>query len=900
MGYIKSFKKFQSLIKENKEQSLKILKKLEVSQDNEIYQEIKKELLSVFNNLNYLGLMTKYFFEQDVSLQEIKDLLPWLKQNSSKLSNQPLSYKNFEELKDEIIQIDNNQKVKTVLKILPSKLKKLVSLNDEKFKELSISIFELSLIEELSQKISSVNTRDGLIDRMKDFIDKNTKKYNLNSLTKFIKQTNSKVLKVDTEEKLVLAEIHDYKASKKLGSNNWCISYSENNWNSYTGGTNRQFFVWNLQEEPINKNYLIGFTVDQFGNIINIHDKFDKSLTGKIPEFLNDLISGLDFSMDRFEFKSKLKRNLSEGSGEEINSSDDNIVIIQLKNRIDLKHFKFFKNLQHINVEFYRDNIFSYSSTREILNNFYFVFNFNYRFDDEEFCYYVKSSKDNFSEHYLIGSKTENKYFSNKESVKGNAPYFLYENMDNFIPLDINETIDDLKDYTLDILEDNYVKNKTTDGIDYINTSEEYGSTGNLWLFKIKNIQKLENFKILNFFPSRSDYKFKETKFLKYNLYVLVDIDQNLNSQSFFRIFIAQEDSPKTIHQSTSYIKDCEISNNIPQDIEKLIEKGLIKLKTKEDLKREINRHTEKLIEKSLDRYNEDPSLEYYGKLIFDHYSEIERINGKIDLEYYGFSEEDLKEDPKLFKKIIRPLSGSSNISKSFDILDPFSIKLTGYGEGVKIGTEEMYSKEVKDKMYDMAETDGLENLFNNDFLENYLDMKFLKDEVYNDFEEVVSNQLEQELGDLIHDEVIEVNLQKWAEEKIESLEEEISSLEEEIQEEEDDETIEELEDKKQQKEEEKEELLYDKTNLDVYEVDDDSYQRFFEDRTQKLFQEEVLIDPISYVSDYMNQPLNYFVDIDQAIEDAIDTDGWDHFFDSEHEEEVVKDGETFILMKEW
>jgi len=94
---------------------------------------------------------------------------------------------------------------------------------------------------------------------------------------------------------------------------------------------------------------------------------------------------------------------------------------------------------------------------------------------------------------------------------------------------------------------------------------------------------------------------------------------------------------------------------------------------------------------------------------------------------------------------------------------------------------------------------------------------------------------------------------------------------------------------KKQQKEEEKEELLYDKTNLDVYEVDDDSYQRFFEDRTQKLFQEEVLIDPISYVSDYMNQPLNYFVDIDQAIEDAIDTDGWDHFFDSEHEEEVVK-----------
>jgi hypothetical protein len=49
-----------------------------------------------------------------------------------------------------------------------------------------------------------------------------------------------------------------------------------------------------------------------------------------------------------------------------------------------------------------------------------------------------------------------------------------------------------------------------------------------------------------------------------------------------------------------------------------------------------------------------------------------------------------------------------------------------------------------------------------------------------------------------------------------------------------------------------------------------------------------------------MNQPLDYFVDIDQVIEDSIDVDGWDHCFDTEHEEEIKKDGETFILMEVW
>ena len=67
-------------------------------------------LRKFFKNLNYLGLLTTYRFQQEVSMEELEDLLPWLRYNSNRLSKPVLQYKKFEELKDEIIQIDNKQK----------------------------------------------------------------------------------------------------------------------------------------------------------------------------------------------------------------------------------------------------------------------------------------------------------------------------------------------------------------------------------------------------------------------------------------------------------------------------------------------------------------------------------------------------------------------------------------------------------------------------------------------------------------------------------------------------------------------------------------------------------------------------------------------------------------------
>ncbi len=107
-----------------------------------------------------------------------------------------------------------------------------------------------------------------------------------------LKKVKEQKLNVDValcshKEKLLILKINDYKASKALGSSNWCISYSPVYFKQYTLGKHsrgskrtpaNQFFVFDFNYDPSHPHSLIGITVND-KKFIFAADKRDRSIS---------------------------------------------------------------------------------------------------------------------------------------------------------------------------------------------------------------------------------------------------------------------------------------------------------------------------------------------------------------------------------------------------------------------------------------------------------------------------------------------------------------------------------------------------------------------------------------------------------------------------------------------
>lgn len=176
-----------------------------------------------------------------------------------------------EDVLDEIITINNVEKF--ALSIMSNKYKHLVvseTKNEieysdfkknmyESFKELrELGINKKELQMYIGVKLEKYKNSSELevdLNKLSNLLNE----FNVENIEKKLNNYNTKII-YKNENKLI-AEILDFEASNKVGSQSWCISNYENYWNDYVGNNNRQFFAYDFSKESKKPDSMVGITL---------------------------------------------------------------------------------------------------------------------------------------------------------------------------------------------------------------------------------------------------------------------------------------------------------------------------------------------------------------------------------------------------------------------------------------------------------------------------------------------------------------------------------------------------------------------------------------------------------------------------------------------------------------
>lgn len=186
--------------------------------------------------------------------------------------------KGFEQIND---YIENSVKTYKVYKyansILSSKNKHLMTESaypffekfyDEKFKEDFIQDY-------IGKKLAMLTTPEEFTAFVKDVHDKlfDFGKY---STINLLDSIDKKALSLTDNECIV--HIESFEESKKLGTNNWCISRDRSYFDDYVKSDRRQYFFYDYTKESSDTMSMIGITLKDDGLIRAAHKKNDDSV----------------------------------------------------------------------------------------------------------------------------------------------------------------------------------------------------------------------------------------------------------------------------------------------------------------------------------------------------------------------------------------------------------------------------------------------------------------------------------------------------------------------------------------------------------------------------------------------------------------------------------------------
>lgn len=319
---------------ENLNLSKKILRDLNLTTSDPGYVKLRQMLK---NNLGYIGLFTKFLYVDRLSIDRIERLYNELKEKRpylGRLSKNISQYKSYEELTDDLDKINDYIKFNSVLKELPSKLKHPARDNDD-FYRLIIGIPSNKLseyIDFIKKKSSAYHDLETFITATKNFIGE----HSLDELLSIIDETKGAKL-VFNQDKIVVAWIQNKKASKKLGSESWCIS-SRDMWDTYNEPSKftKQYFLWNYNVDSSDNDFMLGTTIQSDGTPKTSHLKDDAYVD--LNEYINK------YELDKNIFKPLDKSDIAQYFREkdEIDIKDVKIMIKsgvwkELTNRIPEK-----------------------------------------------------------------------------------------------------------------------------------------------------------------------------------------------------------------------------------------------------------------------------------------------------------------------------------------------------------------------------------------------------------------------------------------------------------------------------------------------------------------------------------------------------------------------------------
>jgi hypothetical protein len=291
MKHLISFKD----INENAQLAKKIIIDSNYDANSPEYIELKN-LMSRTPNL--LGMFTKFLVEDNISIDDIRRLLRLLKVNKDILNKLPKAvheYSDFNELNDDVEELEYERKAKKLLNEIKGDIRReLFELDKDKQKpyiDLASRImneFTEADVKVFTSSLSRVKDLDDLMVDMQLFVNKMKDKESFEKLISKIEETdNSKVVYKNEKNKVIVARIADYVDSYKLGSFKWCISNETgmSQWNNYVENENNaQYFAWNLNYEKHESLHIVGVTIKKDGTVRECQDSQNR------PEIFEDFI----------------------------------------------------------------------------------------------------------------------------------------------------------------------------------------------------------------------------------------------------------------------------------------------------------------------------------------------------------------------------------------------------------------------------------------------------------------------------------------------------------------------------------------------------------------------------------------------------------------------------------
>jgi hypothetical protein len=290
------------VINEDVKLAEKILRATGYQPTDEWYVDLKNDLLKN-NKLGYIGIILKLSAMSDGRLskrwvyrlteffKEESDILKFLPKNVFQYDNYDIFLKDaditkfrmvFKKLlnkltsdviKGEIKEYmygpeveDRSRHTRDVIDIinnmfnLPSSSQKEFFTISDKFKSFDELMIEMSAFVK-----NYIGTFDGMMDKIKTVGDEHLR-----------------VLMSDENLGHILVRVLDYKGSESIGSTSWCIVSSKDQFESYVGNNNYQYFFFNFGVGIPAKLKMLAFTMDPNGEISYSHDRYNSQFENTV------------------------------------------------------------------------------------------------------------------------------------------------------------------------------------------------------------------------------------------------------------------------------------------------------------------------------------------------------------------------------------------------------------------------------------------------------------------------------------------------------------------------------------------------------------------------------------------------------------------------------------------
>ena len=320
------------------------------------------------DNPGYVYAFTKFFFEEEVPFNDLKDMYAKIKELRSIISTLPMPVeryadvipddkdkrKGFERLGDDITKLELGRITKKWVDRLPGDF----TVTNQGAKDKGVQVPSIKRAyqnspEAIKDKVAGIakafdefgKESDGSIDPKKNkelqdlFFDKIKRYRNLNeviqaalgyiksannaSISKFfqnIQKVNEKYGELNGADivydnnNILILEIRSFFANKDLNANtSHCIASSSYQWDSYVGADNnfnKQYYIYNFNLSPSDDKSVIGITIAPRSEIRACHTKSDAAYSSQIKSYMSQLKIPFDVlaPMSNDEIDRKKKR----------------------------------------------------------------------------------------------------------------------------------------------------------------------------------------------------------------------------------------------------------------------------------------------------------------------------------------------------------------------------------------------------------------------------------------------------------------------------------------------------------------------------------------------------------------------------------------------------------------